>query len=184
MVTDMGSWEFTSSHLCTALYSHLSSCWQEKLFFWGTSPLCLLSVCIPFVQQSHQFGPCWPWLTPLGHCRTCVNLWWICDKQPRQQYHELRLACVWGVELSSEDLEQLCWNTSGFAVFKITDAQVLMNPTWGHPVLLSGPRKGLNHPWEMNYQEKIFWEQKNNCLNITSQCLSTFNLYLCQAGGV
>lgn len=104
----MGIWEFTSSHLCTALSSHLSPCWQEKLFFWGTSLLCLLSVCLPFVQQSHQVGPCWPWLTPLGHCRTCVNLWWICDKQSRQKHHELRLVCVWGVELSSEDLEQLC----------------------------------------------------------------------------
>lgn len=117
----------------------------------------------PFVQQSHQFGPCWPWLTPLGHCRTCVNLCWICDKQLQQLHHELRLACVWGWNWGVRT-----WNASVFTVFKITDAQVLRNPTWGHPVFPPGPRKGLNHSWEMNYQEKIFWEQKKNCLNTTS----------------
>lgn len=133
------------------------------MFFWGASPLRLLSFCIPFVQHPHQFGPCWPWPAALGHCRTCVSLSWIWDK-----HHELGLGCVWGVELGSEDLEQLCWNTPVFTVLKITDAQVLRNPTWGHPVLPPGPRKGLNHFWEANYQKKIFWEQKNNCLNITS----------------
>lgn len=106
---------------------------------------------------------CWPWPAALGHCRTCVSLSWIWDK-----HHELGLGCVWGVELGSEDLEQLCWSTPVFTVFKITDAQVLRNQTWGHPILPPGPRKGLNHFWEANYQKKIFWEQKNNCLNITS----------------
>lgn len=153
MVTDMGSWEFTSSHLCTAcLYTSPMLARRTVLLrsFSTLSPWFLHALC-PAVPST------WAMLALVSSSGTQI-LWWICDKQPQQQHHELRLAHVWGVELS-EDLEQICWNTSVFTLFKITDAQVLRNPTWGHPVP-PGPRKGLNHSWKTNYQEKIFWEQK------------------------